>query len=332
MLVDASDRIVIAYAVTLNEKRGIYTVQSTDQGRTWSSPVRVFDAAAANWEMVDQPKLTVTEDGKLHILFTQYTLLGGQKAVGLYYSQSADGGSTWTTPEGVIKNSGDWSEIVSFKQTVHRFWLGRNQSISTIYHQVSSDSGLTWSPSATLPSGVSLISEPAISLDGMGKVHFLQIIREDVPSLQEWDWSNERPQLVETRKLGIPREDDQIILDSGITPQGTIYALIQSKKLLPADEVETSVLNISRSLELTEPAQPFSASVSTPSASLIATPVPDSQLIPTQVSPLTNIDDTQSPVVRNIVGLILIVSVVLFILFSMIPRKRKSASQIRLSK
>jgi hypothetical protein len=97
ILVDSSDRIVIAYAITLNENRGIYLVQSTDVGETWSEPIRVFDAVAANWDMVDRPKLAVTEDGKLHILFTQYSLLGNQQPIGAYYSVNSlfNGMKSW---------------------------------------------------------------------------------------------------------------------------------------------------------------------------------------------------------------------------------------------
>jgi hypothetical protein len=159
MLVDASDRILIAYAITLNEQRGVYVIQSSDLGSTWSSPVRAFDATAVNWEMVDQPKLAVTEDGRLHILFTQYTLLGGQKAVGLYYSQSTDGGLTWTSPQMVNQNPVEWSEIESFQQTLHRFWQEKDQSVTSTYHQISSDGGMTWSQSAALPSDLNVLSD-----------------------------------------------------------------------------------------------------------------------------------------------------------------------------
>jgi hypothetical protein len=329
MLVDASNRILIAYAVTLNEERGIYLIQSSDMGATWSSPVRVFDAMSANWEMVDQPKLAVTEDGKLHILFTQYGLLGGQTAVGLHYSQSSDGGMTWTVPQPVNTNPVEWSEISGFKQALHRFWREKDGSVISTYHQVSSDGGMTWSAAEALPPDAGIVSKPVVSLDASGNVHLLQITQEDVYSLEEWDWNIERSQLVETRKLGLPRESTDISLESGITSQGVIYTLIQSKKPISVDEMETSVLNLSRSLELTEPAQPFLASVSTPSSSLLATPDPASLPTPTLLSPLATIEDTQSETFKNVVGLILIVSLVLLILFFTIPRRNKATTKIR---
>ena len=333
MLVDASDRIVIAYAITLNEERGVYIIQSTDLGATWSSPVRVFDAVSANWPMVDQPRLTVTEDGRLHILFTQYSLLGSPQAVSLYHSESTDGGFSWTPPELVINKAVEWSEIVAFNQTLHRFWREEDQTILTTQHQVSLDAGITWSSSTSLPRADVIDSEPTVLLDGNGKVHLLQITREDVPILQEWDWTNERPQILATRKLGIPPDDSQIVLQSGITSQGKIYALIQSKKILPTDDIESNILSISRALELPEAALPGSASISTPSAPAFATPDPKLETTPTLVSPLANMEDIPSrETIKNIVGLFLIVSVVILILFLTIPRKNKVTAKVRQSK
>lgn len=49
--------VYVAYAVPFNEKRGIYLAQSKDNGATWQPASLVFDAAAAQWESVDQPTL-----------------------------------------------------------------------------------------------------------------------------------------------------------------------------------------------------------------------------------------------------------------------------------
>ena len=324
MLIDASDRILIAYAITLNEKRGVYILQSSDLGVTWSPPILVFDALAANWDMVDQPKLAVTEDGKLHILFTQYTLLGAQQALGLHYSQSADGGFTWTNPQMVNSNPVAWSEIAAFKQVLHRFWQENDRSVISTYHQVSSDGGMTWSPAGALRSEINMVSEPSISLSGSGRVHLLQVVKDESYIFQEWDWSGERAQLIESRKLGLAKENSDIGIESGITSQGVIYALIQHQKPRSINEMETSILNIGRSLELTEGTQPLVASISTPAAVLLSTQDPELQLTPTLAAPLVPIDDTQSETIKDIVGLALIVSIVLVLLFFMIPRRNKS--------
>lgn len=322
IFVDASNRIVIAYAINLNEERGIYLIQSTDLGQTWSTPVRAFDAVAANWQMVDEPKLAVTEDGKMHILFTKYTLLGGQQSAGLFYSQSADGGNTWTTPEAVSEKSVQWSDIIAFKETLHRFWQEKNKTSLTTYHQVSSDGGTTWSSPATLPNDADVISDPSISIDWTGNLHLLQMTDTNTRDLQEWDWKNEHWQLSDTRKFNLPEQDSKIAITSGVTSHGNLYTLFQFESLLDKS-VQANLLSVSRSLEITKAAQPFLASISTPAALPLLTATPASQTTPTPDSSLANLGDTQLPSKKNIAGIFLIVGVVVLIILFTVPKRSK---------
>jgi hypothetical protein len=323
ILVDSSDRIVIAYAITLNESRGIYLVQSTDGGETWSQPIRVFDAVSANWDMVDRPKLAVTEDGKLHILFTKYSLLGNQQPLGVYYSQSADGGTTWTNPEVISEQPVQWNEIGASGETLHRFWQEKNITALTTFHQVSFDGGNIWNAPETIPTDADIISEPSVSIDWTGKVHLLQMVKESTQTLREWDWENERWQLSETRKLGIPKPDSQIKLASGITTAGKLYVVVQFEE--PVEQgVETNLLNVSRSLEITEAVEPSLTFISTPS--MILPPTSTSELVPvtpTLVSPLAGIEDTPSPINKNVVGLFLVSGVMFLILLFLLPGRSK---------
>lgn len=326
MLVDASHRIIIAYAIPLNEGRGVYIIQSTDLGENWSAPIRVFDAAAANWQMVDQPKLAVSEDGRLHIIFTQYTLVGGQQSVGLYYSQSADGGNTWTAPNGVSNQSVQSSEIVAYKNVLNLIWQEKNNSVSSTHYQKSSDSGVTWSSSTKIPSTSSEVSTPAVSLDSTGKIHILKVIQDDVVNLQEWGGADEQHlQLLETRQFGISNTVSLAKVESGISSQGAMYVLVQfEKKLDTEDKLETSILNIRRSLDLPQPAQPLISSVSTPASIALPTTTAVSQPTLTPISPVVNLSDTKSTKSKNIVGLVLIVLVTSLSLFLIVPRKRSS--------
>ncbi len=68
--------LFVVYSVPINENRGIYVVRSTDGGATWSSPAMVFDAAKANWPVVDYPQLVISDAQHLHLLFTQYAQPG----------------------------------------------------------------------------------------------------------------------------------------------------------------------------------------------------------------------------------------------------------------
>jgi hypothetical protein len=322
ILVDASDRIVIAYAITLNEERGIYVIQSTDLGETWSTPVRVFDAVLENWEMVDQPRLALSEDGKLHALFTRYALLGDPVPIGLYYSQSEDGGVTWSTSEIVSEQPVQWSEIVAYQGTLHRLWQDKNRLVASTNHQISLDSGVTWNIPVKIPGSADINSTPSVSVDWTGVIHLLQVIEQNNQVLQEWEWDEERWRLSETRKVSALELNSPAMVEGGITLDGSIYALLRFERLLD-DGIETSVLNISRTLKITEPGQPFLDFISTPSTSSLPTAAPDLQSTPIPTSPLANLEDMQSPVNKNMVGLFLVVSVVFLILVFTVPRKRK---------
>jgi hypothetical protein len=226
----------------------------------------------------------------------------------------------------------EWSELLAFKQTLHRFWQERDGSAISTFHQVSPDGGSTWSPAAALRSEIAVVSEPSVSLDGNGNVHLLQIARDDVYTLQEWDWSTERAQLVEARKLALPTETSAITIDNGITAQGTIYALIQSKYPLSNTEDETSVFSVSRSLPLTEATQPVVASVATPS-SLFGSPAdPALQPTATLAGPLVPLDNPGPERFKNVVGLVLIVFVVLLVLFLTLPRRSRAAAKLEQTK
>jgi hypothetical protein len=331
MLVDAADRVVIAYAVSLNEERGIYVIQSSDQGETWSSPVKVFDAVSENWEMVDQPKLAVGRDGRLHVLFMQYALLGQPQPVGLYYSQSEDGGVTWTPPEIISEQPVQWSEIVAYQETLHRFWQEKSRTAAQTNHQTSLDGGMTWSSTVKIPGDAVMDSQPSISVDPTGTIHFLQVIKQDNQILQEWEWSEGRWRLSETRKVSALELNSPARVEGGVTSDGSIYALLQFERLLD-NGIETSVLNINRSLEITEPVRPFLASISTPSTSSIPTPNAELEPTPTQPSPLADLTDPQPGVNKNLIGLTLIASVLLFILIITVPRRNKVPDETKRSK
>jgi hypothetical protein len=55
IIADKIGRISVAYAIPINDERGIYVTQSFDDGDTWSDPTIVFNAALENWDMLTIP-------------------------------------------------------------------------------------------------------------------------------------------------------------------------------------------------------------------------------------------------------------------------------------
>ncbi len=323
IIVDPSDRIVVAYAVTVNENRGIYLTQSTDQGATWSPPQKAFDAVTAGWNRIDQPKLTFTSDGVLHLLFSKYSARPSQRSANLYYSQSADGGSSWSTAEAVSENSVEWSYIVSSQQGLHRFWQEKDKLVLSTYHQISTDGGATWDTPVKISNIDTIGSEPSISVDWEGKIHLLQTMFSDLEYMNEWEWSNNRWQLVEAKKIPAPAQDVLTDVHGGITSKGEFYVLLQSEFANTDQQFESTLTSLNRSLSLSTTPAPSTALINTPSASSATAESPEIQSTPTVTSPLSGLEDTSTPVSKNTVGLVLVIAIVVVILVTVIPKKKK---------
>jgi hypothetical protein len=324
MVVDAAGRIVVAYAVAINENRGIYVTQSTDLGATWSPPQLAFDAVEADWDRIDQPKLTFTEDGVLHLLFTQYSARMEEETGTLYYSQSADGGTTWSVPFEVTANPVKWSTIASVPgQGLHRFWQEVNRSVTSTHHQVSTDGGLTWSAPVLVSSEDTLSSVPSVVPDWTGNIHLLQTSLDEFEYLHEWSWSNSRWQLVETRKISIPTQNTISTVHANLTANGKLYALFQSEHKDANDELESEITGLGRSLELSGTPPLFSTLITAPRTAVLTNETPVLEVTAVGPSPLDGLEDASPVLNRNVVGLVLVVLVVLVILVLVIPSKKK---------
>lgn len=325
ILVDSANRIVVAYAVTLNESRGIYLVYSNDLGETWSSPIRVFDAVSTGWESAGQPKLALTGDGRLHVLFTQMMVINGSKSVGLYYSQSSDGGISWSAPELVSKQTVLWSAIVGGNgQDLHRLWQERDKTATVVYDQASSDGGLSWSPSLKVADIGMLGLTPALVMTGSGNLHLMQLTKVDALAFQEWEWTGERWSSLTARQLDGQRQGVPVSLTAGVMSQGTLSALI----LFESDDDLTGhanlLVNLSRILDSSENTQ-FSSPAMIATPEIMATPDTLVNIEPT-ITPIPPLADLAAPPSnnKNTVGLVLIIAMVVVLLIAVLPNRKKT--------
>ena len=177
-------------------------------------------------------------------------------------------------------------------------------------------------PSIKLPTDAEIDSEPSVSVDGDGILHYIQVTSLDGQVFEEWEFKEERWQTVENRKVAAFELNSPAAVESGITSAGRIYALLNLEKLLE-DGIETDIWSISRSLEMTGPASPPLAIISTPSTSSTPVPTDALQLQETPTSPLAELSDAKPGINRNLIGLVLVTGVVLLILVFMVPRRGK---------
>lgn len=217
--------IVVAYAVPINEKRGIYLTLSHDDGFTWSEPVQVFDGAAANWAMVDQPHLAFTNNNHVHLTWRQQSLPPTNSPLALYYARSADGGQTWGEATPVVTGPITWSAIVGWSTTqVHIVWREFQSGRTTLWHVISSDDGLTLERPGRV---VTFEEEPGptnLTLDEAGQLYLFQITQSanNPVLLLPFVWNQGTWLPDSTLELDLTMIADQEQLYTAISPTGEL--------------------------------------------------------------------------------------------------------------
>ena len=337
MVVDDAGRIVVVYAVPLNEYRGIYVVQSTDSGHTWSTPVKVFDAVEVKWDQVENPHISLDQNGGLHVTFQRSSARSGE-SLGLFYTYSEDGGTTWSEPQIISEGNIQWNGIISYnKQTVHVLWQEYDGLVFANLSQISRDGGKTWSRPYSI-TGVNNEATPvSAALDSRGTIHFVQLLRnggavsikqEDL-TLQDWIWDGSNWSLGSDRNLSIRGEGLGFSVSSGVTSAGTELALVMAKYSDPGNQIQEEVLAFSRFLGQTVEQNDLPmVMIPTPVALPTQTEAPIIQ--PTQpIDPNVLYDDnvSTSSSQRNLIGMGIIGSVLVVTAVLLIRRRPVSGKK-----
>lgn len=322
ILIDGTGSIVVAYAISLNENRGIYIVRSDDLGENWSSSSQVFDGVSADWESVDRPEIVLSGDGKIHALFSQYLVRGETQPIGLYYSQSVDGGARWSEPTAVTDRPAYWSKILSFdNQILHLLWQEKNGEVLTNYHQISIDSGLTWSTPTNISFTKVKLTMAASVMDLSGQLYFLQLVADGTLAIQEWLWDGSRWNAQETREImnNVGKSISPIFM-SEITPDGYLNAFTVLETEGSSNILE--LISFGRSMDVPVPNQFSSPAIlPTPAPVLILTDIPSLQFTPTAHPSLGDLNDSTPGINKNLLGLGLIATILTLLVILMRPSR-----------
>jgi hypothetical protein len=333
IVTDASGKMVVAFAVPINEQRGIYLVQSDDLGTTWTKPYRVFDAAAINWQMVDRPQIALTGDGRLHLLFERYTLLGDQRSSnGLYYIQSSDGGATWSQPETVSEQPILWSDLIGYgKSDLHRIWMEQRGADRASIHQYSSDGGTTWGAPNTLSTLNDGVVANHVSIDLSGNLYFLQLTGPEEPVVRDQRWEGTTWKLQPSKALEVkPGTWEAASIASSVSSDGHLVASLLGNSLDPKAAWQSEILYMVQSPKLAGPVPTAYPALIAPAPAQVATQtVSEIFGTPTAASPLAGLNDTQPFLSqnRNLIGLLLLGLVVAFLVLILLATSRTNRTK-----
>lgn len=316
VVVDGSGRIINAYVVPINENRGIYVTQSTDNGRNWSASVLAFDAVESGWERVEQPRLSLGTDGVLHLIFIRSTVRVGQP-VGLYYSRSVDGGATWSEVQILSEAEIYWADIAaSGDQAVHVVWQEYDGLVFANVSQISRDGGMTWGKQDSVTGVNESPTHVFLASNGSDTLHFIQLVGSTDNDtynqrglvLQDWKWNGVDWELDLTKDIVLKGAEVEYSLSAGITSTGFLGVFLPVEYTDPAAGIKSEVLTFSRYLEgagddplLQVPTVPVSIAESG------AVEVFDVE--PTSTPDLSILYDdnvSNSPLQQNLIGLVLI--------------------------
>jgi hypothetical protein len=198
----------LVYVVPFNEGRGVYFHRSADYGRTWGDPVQIFNGQDFGWEMVQQPTLTRTSDGRIHALWKHGSFTQGDNGYGLGYAYSTDNGETWSNPNQVTEQAVRWTGIAGDASgLLLRVWQNEKDNLLLMNAQVSTDSGDSWQPTVSIAATADVMGYPSLVSDSAGRIHLLQMMRDQSGRsiLLHWIWNE---------KAWVPGEHLQIILES----------------------------------------------------------------------------------------------------------------------
>ena len=220
----ADGRLAIAFAVPYNEQRGLYLLVSKvkpefAQVQEWEDRLTVFDAAAAGWESLSNPRLAQDNAGGLHILWRRDNLPPNPLPDGIFSASSAcrePSGTCleWSAPELVQGGAILWSQLLAAPGQLHRAWQELVGGQAVFFHQVSLDQGLTWSKAGRLSeaAGTASPAPSTLVLDGAGRLTLLRLAAPErtisaasaaslAPLLQRWTWQDGAWQKLEEQSL-----------------------------------------------------------------------------------------------------------------------------------
>jgi len=290
---DAAGTLHLAYSVPVNEERGVYLIQSSDQGKTWSDPLQVFDGAAEGFDFVGTPELIASADGSMHILWKRQSVNadGVSLPLSLHYVRTEGASPTVSEATPISDVPAGWREIVvDGKGNLHGLWQSQDM-LATLWDRVSSDGGQTWQAAQRLPSEE---GAAAVTVDQAGQVHLLGL---GLGSLSHWLWDGIRWQAEASQRWSLAEQPTK--------PPSLLTAAVNTNRNLVAvwalateegEEDATTLLYSTRLLDLAP--QQTVVQVTATQAPSLPTPTPTTLALEPSATPAPTVERQLTPMPR----------------------------------
>lgn len=133
---------VLASVETPTDPMDVMFIRSTDGGTTWSAPVRVNDDPGGNTRKFQWfGTMSVSPSGRIDVVWNDTRGSADSTISALYYSYSADGGTTWSPN---VQVTPTWSSVIGWPN---------QQKIGDYYDTTSDDTGVDVAYAATFTGG-----------------------------------------------------------------------------------------------------------------------------------------------------------------------------------
>ena len=143
---DSQGTLHLVYHEKVNDRRFVYHVQSSDDGKTWSDPVQIDDQLYYG----GMPSIAVDAKDRLHVAWHAQAVKNAKFVI--YYSRSDDGGQTWSAPKPISNTIKNFDQLyasvaIDTAGNPHVVWntaLYSDNFRGDVRYTYSKDGGNTW--------------------------------------------------------------------------------------------------------------------------------------------------------------------------------------------
>jgi hypothetical protein len=172
--VDNQNGLHLVYSIITGANSGIYYMNSSDGGRSWSDPLTVYKNNRAN-RSLDLPRLAVARDGKLHVAWVETSYPETFPPLGIRYARSENGGSSWSEPVSLADGPYSFPELLATPAGELHLVFSGTAPDRYKFHRWSADGGTAWSELYRDTELGGFQGLPSLVQDSRGFMHWLMV-------------------------------------------------------------------------------------------------------------------------------------------------------------